>query len=166
MQTTAKPTNNSATPEALRQYIPDHLLDPNQRGNYENARIAVELMVRGIDLSVETSPASRTEYATIRVSTGEFGQHLDAKGARLLAQALLQLADVHEELTLDQQRATSRATNPFTNLEQHAAGLAVECFGADSSEALRMAQHIVQRSGKTWLTDRAPADPTTAKAQA
>lgn len=155
MQTTANAINNSATPMALRGYIPDHLLDTSKRDYYENSRIAVELQVRSIGLSVETSPANRADPFTLRVCTGEFGVHLDPQGARALALALLQLADVQEELAQQQGSATQRASD-FTGQEQYAAGVAVECFGAHSPEALRLTRHIVERSGKTWLTESAP----------
>ena len=62
--------------------------------------------------------------------------------------------------------ASAGNASSFTAEENYAAGLAVECFGADAPETLRFVKHIVERSGKTWLTDRAPADPVTPETQA
>ena len=64
------------------------------------------------------------------------------------------------------QAAIAGNASSFTAEENYAAGLAVECFGAEAPETLRFVKHIVERSGKTWLTDRAPADPVTPEAQA
>lgn len=57
----------------------------------------------------------------------------------------------------DQQPAADQNASDLTQLDQYAAGLAVQCFGADSPEALRLAKYIVERSGKKWLTENAPA---------
>ena len=97
MQTHPAAINNSATPQALRQYIPDHLLDTSKRDYYEVRHILSEIMVRGIDLSIETHPTDKSQAPTIRVQA-EYAQHLSPAMARELALALLQLADVQEEL--------------------------------------------------------------------
>lgn len=97
MQTTPAAINNSATPPALLKYIPDHLLDPHNRDYYETLRTQSELMVRGVNLSIELHPVEKTQAPTIRVQA-EYGQHLSAPMARELAVALLQLADAQEEL--------------------------------------------------------------------
>jgi len=62
--------------------------------------------------------------------------------------------------------SASKATGSYTEQEHYAAGLVIECFGADSAEALRFVQHIAKRNGLPWLTDRAPADAATAEVQA
>lgn len=100
MQTNPAAINNSATPEALRHLIPDHLLNTSQRSHYENLRILVQVMARSVDLSIETAPGNQHAPAApmLRISTGEFGQHLKATDTRALALVLLQLADVQEEL--------------------------------------------------------------------
>lgn len=97
MQTHPAAINNSATPHALLQYIPDHLLDSSKRDYYEIPRILTEITVRGIDLSIETHPTDKSQAPTIRVAT-EYAQHFSPAMARELAIALLQLADVQEEL--------------------------------------------------------------------
>ncbi len=89
--------NNSETPQALRQYIPDHLLDTSKRDHYEIRHILSEITVRGVDLGIETHPADKSQAPTIRVQA-EYAQHFTPAMARELAIALLQLADVQEEL--------------------------------------------------------------------
>lgn len=97
MQTTPAAINNSATPPALLKYIPDHLLDTSQRDYYENRRTLSEIMVRGVDLGIETHPADKSQAPTIRIAA-EYAQHFSPAMARELAIALLHLADVQEEL--------------------------------------------------------------------
>lgn len=97
MQTHPAAINNSATPEVLRQYIPDHLLDTSKRDYYETRRTLSEIMVRGVDLGIETHPIDNSQAPTIRVQA-EYTQHFTPAMARELAIALLQLADVQEEL--------------------------------------------------------------------
>jgi hypothetical protein len=97
MQTQPAAINNSATPQALRQYIPDHLLDTSKRDYYETQRVLTDITVRGIDLSIETHPTDKSQAPTIRVQA-EYAQHFNPAMARELAIALLQLADVQEEL--------------------------------------------------------------------
>jgi len=96
MQTTAA-INNSATPHALRKYIPDHLLDISKRDHYGTGRTLSEIMVRGVNLSIEPRPADKSQAPTIRVQA-ECAAHLNPAMARELALALLQLAELQEEL--------------------------------------------------------------------
>ena len=156
MQTHPAAINNSATPQALRQYIPDHLLDTSKRDHYEIRHILSEIMVRGVDLTIETHPADKSRAPTIRVQAAH-AQHFTPAIARELALALLQLADVQEELAYEQSRAAAHRTSnsPFSDEQQLAAGLVVECFGPESPEALRFTRHIVARRGLPWLTEPA-----------
>lgn len=52
------------------------------------------------------------------------------------------------------QPAASQRIGGATTEEHHAASLVMECFGADSQEALRFTRHIVERNGLTWLDDQ------------
>ena len=94
------------------------------------------------------APTQSSPTSTIRV----IGTWLAALPRRFLASAA--------------PRQPDQACSAFSAQEQYAAGLAVECFGADAPETLRFVKHIIERSGKTWLTDRAPADPVTPETQA
>lgn len=88
-------TNNSATPPALQQYIPDHLLDASKRDYYGHERFLCDLLVRSVELGIERYPTDGTPIITVR---SELTQHMKAQDARALALALLQLADIQEEL--------------------------------------------------------------------
>ena len=100
---TQQGANNSATPPALAQYIPAHLLDAAQSGYYASPRTLVDLEVHGVNLSVEKSITQPCASPTLRMVAGEFGEHLSAAQAREVAHALLQLASLQEQLTSQQE---------------------------------------------------------------
>ena len=97
MFSTAHATNNSATPPALLQYIPDHLLDERKRDYYTCKHTLCEIQVRDVELGIERIRAIAGDAQMIRVNTNAT-VYLSAKSARAVALAMLQLADTLEEL--------------------------------------------------------------------
>ncbi len=94
----APATNNSETPPALLQYIPDHLLDESKRDYYTCKHTLCEIQVRSVELGIERIRAIAGDAQRIRVNT-HATLFLTAQDARAVALAMLQLADTLDELT-------------------------------------------------------------------